>query len=67
MKTDAIIIQHDSSKKYFFGYVSGFPAICAQADSVDAVLASLKACAKLYFDYMAKNEIEISNKELISL
>lgn len=66
MKTDAVIIQHDGSK-YFFGYIPGFPAICAQSDSVDGVLSSLKTCAKYYFDFMAKNGIEISNKELISL
>lgn len=66
MKTHAIIIQQDSSK-YFFGYMSDFPAICAQADSVDEVISSLKTCAKYYFDFMSKNEIEISNQELISL
>ncbi|WP_166922057.1 type II toxin-antitoxin system HicB family antitoxin [Flavobacterium poyangense] len=66
MKTDAIIIQHDNSG-YFFGYLSDIPVICAQSNSEEGVLISLKKCAKLYFDFMAKNDIEISNKEIISL
>lgn len=66
MKTHAIVIQQDGSK-HFFGYMTDFPAICAQADSVDDVISSLKTCAKHYFNYMSNNEIEISNQELISL
>lgn len=54
MKTYTIIIQYDSSKSYF-GYIYDFPAICAQADSVDDVISSLNTCAKYYFVYISKN------------
>lgn len=64
MKTNAIIIK--GSKDTYFGFIADHPAICAQAVTVDGVIASLKKCAQLYFSYMAKTDLEIGT-EVVTL
>lgn len=55
MKTDIVIIKYKHSK-YFFGYISGFPAICAQSDTENGLRDSLINCANHYFNFTAKTE-----------
>lgn len=64
MKAKAIIIQQQGDQDFFFGFLTDYPAICAQASSPQDVTSKLQNYSKIYFDYMSKMEIE---SEIISM
>lgn len=66
MKTNAYIIQQ-KGQDIFFGFVSDCPAICAQANSIDAVQSLLKHYSKIYFDFMSNNLLVIKSNPVVTL
>jgi predicted RNase H-like HicB family nuclease len=66
MKPNVYIIQQ-KGQDTFFGFVSDCPAICAQADSIDAVQGLLKSYSKKYFDFMSNNLIVIKSNPVVTL
>ena len=66
MRPNVYVIQ-TTGQDVFFGFIADYPAICAQADSVQAVQAKLKDFSKSYFDYMSSISLDIDSPELIML
>lgn len=58
-------IIHQGVSGVYLGYICQYPAICAQADTVDKVKDKLQIFAKKYFDYMSDSAVEANNGELV--
>ena len=59
-------IIHQVASGVYLGFISQYPAICAQGDSVDQVKQKLQKYAKIYFDFMSQSNVEAENGELIA-
>jgi predicted RNase H-like HicB family nuclease len=51
----------------FVGFLPDYPAVCAQADSLDNLKIKLVKFKDLYFDYCKKSEIEIISDNMITV
>lgn len=60
MKVVPVIIKDTSSGTYT-GFVKQFPGVCAQADSIDNLIAKLDSYLKIWFDYSSKNSSLVPN------
>ena len=56
---------HQGASGVYLGFISQYPGICAQGDTVDQVKDKLQKYAKIYFDYMSQSSIEAENGELV--
>jgi len=59
MNIHGIIIKDEENDK-FFAYVKQFPAICAQAESIEAVTEKISTYFKAYMERVANQEIEMT-------
>ncbi|MGB6267921.1 MAG: hypothetical protein WBF67_02845 [Olleya sp.] len=66
MKLDAIIIK-DTKTKSFTGFISQYPGVCTQANSVDQLKKNLDKNLRLYFDYVRKSDLQLNTDHITSL
>lgn len=59
-------IIHQQNDGVYLGFIAQYPAICAQANTIDQVKDKLQKFAKKYFDYMSNSSIDAKNTELVA-
>jgi predicted RNase H-like HicB family nuclease len=58
-------IIHQGTSGVYLGFISQYPAICAQGDTIDQVKDKLQVFAKKYFDFMSNSAVEADNGQLV--